>query len=113
MHATHQMQPIVTNVPCVCLSVCHATQLSFTAQKTAKQIKMLFGVNTLWAHGTLYYTGILIPHRQGEGSPFKFWDPLHISGMAEDLRLEILHAYRGQWALTKTMQKYVIRVGVA
>jgi len=43
----HEMQPIVTDVRGVCLSVFHAAQLGFTVQKTAERIKMLFGVNTV------------------------------------------------------------------
>jgi len=72
MHAMHKMQPIVTDVRGVCpQSVClsrGSTRLH--CAKTAERIKILFGVNTLGAHGTLCYTRVLIPHRQGEGIYF-------------------------------------------
>jgi len=46
---------------------------------------MLFGANTLGAHGTLCYTGVRSPHKEGEGKFRKIWpivDLLHISGKA-------------------------------
>jgi len=49
---------------------------------------------------------VLIPCREGEWDIiFEFWDPSHISGMAEARDLKILSASRGMGALTKTMQK--------
>jgi len=72
----HEMQTIVTDVCGVCLSVCLADQLGFT-----ERIKMLFGVDTLGAHGTLRYTGVVIPHREGKkelGKLLLIMDPLHI-----------------------------------
>jgi len=62
MHAVHEMQPIITNVRC--LSV---TQLSFTVQKWLNRSRCCLGWTLLGAPGTLCYTGVLIPHRQGEG----------------------------------------------
>jgi len=55
----HEMQPIITDVRDVCLSVSlsvclsRAAQLGFTVQKKAKQINILSGVNTLEAQRTL------------------------------------------------------------
>jgi len=75
------MQTIVTDVCGVCLS---RGSTQFHCAKTAKQIKMLCGVNTPGAHGTLLcYTEFLIPHREMEADMRKILpivDPLHISG---------------------------------
>jgi len=65
----------------VCLSR-GSTRLHYA--KTAERIKMLFGVNTLGAHGTLWsWSGVLIPHRQGRGTYFWILGPPCISGTAE------------------------------
>jgi len=44
--------------------------------------KMLFGVNTPGAYGTLCYTGVLIPPQTGRRPTLKFLDPPRISEMA-------------------------------
>jgi len=54
MHPMHDVQPIVTGVRGVCLSICQSEKLPvslsvrriFLCAKMAKRIKMLFGVNT-------------------------------------------------------------------
>jgi len=87
----HETQTIVTNVHSVCLSVFQSCLAYGSTQlhcaKTANQIKMLFGLNTLGARGTLCYTGVLIPpsrEREGElGKILPIMDPLHISGTTE------------------------------
>jgi len=69
----HDMQPIVTDVrgvcPSVSLSVCHRDQLSLIVQQWLNRSRCCSGEHSglLGAHGTLCYTGVLIPHRQGEG----------------------------------------------
>jgi len=47
--------------------------------KAAERIKMLFGVNTLGAYGTLCYTRGPDPFtNRGRGLTFKFWDPSYL-----------------------------------
>jgi len=62
MHRMHEMQPIVTDARGMCLSVTRWTRLY--CAKTAKQIKILFGVNTLGAPRNI---GSCSPQQRGEG----------------------------------------------
>jgi len=67
----------------VCLSR-GPTRLHFA--KTAKRIKMLFGMNTLWGPRDIVLYGVLIPHREGGGPTYKFWNPLSWAAEAGDLK---------------------------
>jgi len=69
---------------------------------------MLFGGEHSW--GPLGYCVIHqspYPPTDGADLLLNFGSPL-VSPEWLKLRLEILHAYRGRWALSKTMQKWVI-----
>jgi len=58
LHRMHEMQTIVTDVRGVCPSVClsrGSTRLH--CAKTAKRVKILFGVNTHGAQETPCYMG--------------------------------------------------------
>jgi len=64
----HEMQTIVTDVRGVCPSVClsrDSTRLH--SRKTAKRIKMLFGVNTLGGPGNSMLNGGPDPPQRGGG----------------------------------------------
>jgi len=111
MTRVHSLRPTVQTQRCYywcawCLSVRHAAQFSFAVQKRPSGRRCCLGWTLFGAHGTLCYTGVLIPHRQAEGDLLlNFGIPSYrISRMAE-ARIEILHAYRGLGALMKTMQK--------
>jgi len=79
----------------VCLSVTRLTRLR--CAKTAEQIKMLFGVNTLESPLDTAYTGVLIfPQTRGGKPTFKSWDPLvSISGTTEDRDLHFCMLIEG------------------
>jgi len=83
----HQMQTIVTDDCGVCLSVCLTCGLNrFHCAKTAEQIQILFGVNSLLGPRHIVLDGDHDPHIEGEGQLEKIWpivDPLHMSGMVE------------------------------
>jgi len=67
----HEIQPVVTDVHSVSQSVCLSRSSTWLhCAKTAERIKMLLGMNTLGAFGTVCYTGVLIPPQTGEGIYF-------------------------------------------
>jgi len=92
----HEMQSILTDVRGVCQYVCHVAHLGFTVQKLmAEQIKMLFGVSTPGGPWNIVLKVDPDPHREGEGTTFKFWDPHPIYGTAEARDLKFcLHVER-------------------
>jgi len=71
-----EMQTTVTDVQGICQSVCLSRGSSrFHCTKMAKQVKMLFRVNTHGAQETLCSRWVL-NHKEGKGPTFEFWDPL-------------------------------------
>jgi len=73
-----------------CLSICllrGSSQLHLA--KMAEQIKMLFGVNTLGGTWNIVLD-------MGRRPPFKFRDPLRISGMAETRDLKFCMCIEGR-----------------
>jgi len=102
MHAMHEIQPIVTGEWClsVSLSVTRPNSASLCKQKTAEQIKTLFGVNTPGGSWDNVLHQDSDPPQTGRGTHFYILGP-PISSES----LEILRAYRGVEALTKTMQQ--------
>jgi len=80
---------------CVCVCVSRGSS-QLRCAKTAEQIKMLFGVNTVGVSGTLCLHGGPDPPTDREKGPtFKFWDTPRISGTAKSRDLKFCMRLEG------------------